>query len=310
MSCKFPLSGYRARSGPDRVTGRWPVVFNPRDGYVDMPVTVPCGQCIGCRLERARQWAIRCVHEASTHKHNCFLTLTYSPEHLPRSINLETGEIGDGQFASLNKRDIVLFMKRLRKEFGSGIRFLQCGEYGEAYGRPHHHVLLFNFDFPDKRFWRRAGGYNLYRSESLERLWPHGLSEIGSLTFESAAYVARYITKKITGECADEVYSGRLPEFITMSRRPGIGRVWLDRNIDNVYPVDRIYIRPGLLARPPRYYDRIFESIQKEDFLKVRRSRIIKAEKRPKVGGDRLAVEEICLRLRMRQAPRNYERSC
>lgn len=275
-----------------------------------MPVTVPCGQCIGCRLERARQWAVRCVHEASLHEHNCFLTLTYSPEHLPKSINMETGEIAAGDFPSLNKRDIVLFMKSLRKKFGAGIRFLQCGEYGESYGRPHHHVLLFNFDFPDKRFHRRAGGYNLYRSAALESLWTKGLSEIGSLTFESAAYVARYITKKVTGECSDEVYSGRLPEYITMSRRPGIGRLWLDRNINNVYPLDRIYVRPGLLARPPKYYDRIFESLEKEEFSKVRRKRVIKAKSRGDVGGDRLAVEEICLRLRLRQAPRNYERLC
>ncbi|QXP08224.1 MAG: replication initiator protein [Arizlama microvirus] len=316
MSCKFPFTAYRSKSGrnykpgdkPGYPTGAWPLAFKPEDGYADMPVVVPCGHCMACRLERARQWAIRCVHEASMHEHNCFLTLTYRDGSVPRSIDLETGEIAAGDFPSLDKRNIVLFMKRLRKEFGSGIRFLQCGEYGEKYARPHHHVLLFNFKFPDQVFHRRSGGYNLYRSVSLERLWPHGFSEIGSLTFESAAYVARYITKKWFGDDVDEIYQGRLPEYITMSRRPGIGRNWLDANINVVYPVDRLYIRPGLLGRPPKYYDKIFECYDKEEFLKVRRNRLLQASKRPVKGADRLRVEDVCLRLRLRQAPRNYER--
>ena len=145
MPCYHPLQGWRKQGGG--------LTFNLRDGFVDRPVTVSCGQCIGCRLERSRQWAVRCMHEASMHTDNCFVTLTYSDEgiaHLDRCIDPETGEIGAGPLRSLNKRDIQLFMKRLRKRTGAKIRYLQCGEYGSKTQRPHHHVLLFGFDFSDK----------------------------------------------------------------------------------------------------------------------------------------------------------------
>ena len=145
---------------------------------------------------------------------NCFVTLTYNDEHLPAN-------------GSLNKRDITLFLKRLRKRYGKGIRYYQCGEYGELLSRPHHHAILFNHDFEDKQLWSVRGGVRLYRSASLEQLWPYGYSTIGDVTFESAAYVARYVVKKITGEREGEHYRGKMPEFATMSRRPGIGRGWL-----------------------------------------------------------------------------------
>ena len=130
MACYHPMTAYRSRAGRDPKTGKWPVVFNITQGYADMEVSVACGQCIGCRLERSRQWAIRCVHEASLHPINCFITLTYSPEHEHRLYvpypDLETGEVIGNQL-SLRKDDFVLFMKRLRKKFGEGIRFFHCG---------------------------------------------------------------------------------------------------------------------------------------------------------------------------------------
>ena len=114
---------------------------------------------------------------------NCFITLTYSNQHIP----------ADG---SLDVRVFQKFMKRLRKRFGDGIRFYHCGEYGSLLGRPHYHACLFNFDFPDKYLWKENNGQKLYRSPSLEELWPYGYSSIGTVTFESAAYVARYILKR------------------------------------------------------------------------------------------------------------------
>lgn len=272
MPCYHPMDAWRKHGGG--------ITFNRRDGFVDRPLKIPCGQCIGCRLERSRQWAVRCVHEASLHEKNCFLTLTYDDEHLaclPRGVDRETGEIGAGAF-SLNKQDICLFMKRLRKKFGVGIRFLQCGEYGSLHGRPHHHVLLFGHQFDDLELLpgRRPGGVRLYRSAQLEKLWPFGFSAVGELTFESAAYVARYVTKKITGDAADDHYLGRLPEYITMSRRPGIAHDWIQNNLDDVYPNDRIYIRAGKVARPPKYYDKIYD-LQKKDFWRIRLIRQLKA---------------------------------
>ena len=92
---------YRGRTRSQN--GKFPIVFTPKDGYYDMPIQVPCGQCAGRRLDQSKQWALRCVHEAQVHDENCFITLTYNNENLPK----------DG---SLNKRDFQLFMKRLIKE--------------------------------------------------------------------------------------------------------------------------------------------------------------------------------------------------
>lgn len=234
-----------------------------------MPVTLPCGQCVGCRLERSRQWAMRCYHEASLFEHNCFITLTFNSQHLPEDMSLDV-------------RDWQLFMKKLRKKYGSGIRFFHCGEYGSHKGRPHYHACLFNFDFPDKKLWQIKNGYPLYRSPSLEELWPYGYSTIGEVTFESAAYVARYIMKKITGEAAEEHYQyvdpetgeifDRKPEYTTMSRRPGIGKKWFEQFASDVYPSDFVVVN-GKKLKPPKYYDGLFEVEDPDAFNKIKGER-------------------------------------
>ena len=184
-----------------------------------VPMKLPCGRCVGCRLERSKQWAIRCVHESQLYKDNCFITLTFDNDHLDED-------------SSLQLRDFQLFMKRLRKQFvppnpyeeGSieyddfqqshAIRFFHCGEYGELNKRPHHHAIIFNFDFDDKYLWKR-GTNPLWRSPTLEKLWPYGMSSIGKVTFESAAYVARYVMKKVNGELADEHYANEFGFFVS-----------------------------------------------------------------------------------------------
>lgn len=283
MTCYHPITGWRSRDGRNPVSGLWPIVFKKSDGYTDLEVTVPCGRCIGCRLEKSRQWAIRCSHEASLHKENCFLTLTYDNYHCPP----------DG---SLNLTDIQLFMKRLRRRFSDKkIRFFQCGEYGELHQRPHHHAILFGFDFPDKELCEIAeGGFPLYSSRILSCLWPFGLHRIGGVSFESAAYVARYVMKKITGDEAEEHYQGRIPEFITMSRRPGIAHDWLLKYKDDVYPHDYVVIRDGIKCKPPSYYDKIFDKIQDEYSLnKIKNIRKKEAIKNPDFNNPRrLLVKE------------------
>lgn len=246
MVCYHPITAWRSLEGRG-ANGKWPLVFNKRDGYCDLEVQVPCGQCIGCRLERSRQWAVRCVHEASLYPRNCFITLTYDDAHLPG--------------ISLVPRDYVLFMKRLRKMFGPGIRFFHCGEYGSLNLRPHHHAILFNFDFEDKELWSVRSGVRLYRSPALESLWPFGFSTIGDVTFESAAYVARYVLKKVTGSDAQDHYKGRVPEYVTMSRKPGIAYNWFRRYSSDIYPNDYVVIRGGVKCKPPRYYDNLYDNI-------------------------------------------------
>lgn len=243
MSCYHPVKGYRAeRPGP---SGRRQIVFSPRKGFVDLPMEVPCGSCIGCRLDRAKEWAVRCVHEASLHKESCFLTLTYADENLP-----------DG--GSLNPRNFVLFMKRLRKKFGR-VRFFQCGEYGAALGRPHHHCIIFGWRPTDLSLWKRKGNVKLFRSKAIEELWPHGFVTVGDVSYESAAYIARYILKKVGGPGAEDHYQGKHPEYITMSRRPGIGKNWIDKFSDEVYKKDTLVYGLGRLTKPPRYYDKQLE---------------------------------------------------
>ena len=308
MACFNPLVAFRGKIR-NAVSGKTPVVFSARDAAdPDDPLKLPCGQCIGCRLERSRQWAVRCVHEASLYERNCFITLTFAPEHLPKS-------------GSLDKRDFQLFMKRLRKKHGPGVRYFHCGEYGEKNFRPHYHACLFNFDFSDRELWTVRGPSDeqvrLYTSKDLSELWPFGFSTIGDVTFESAAYVARYITKKITGEAAashyeradavtGEVFSV-LPEYTTMSRRPGIGRGWLDKYTTDVYPHDRVILR-GQEFRPPKYYDAIFQVDNPgvmDDVKESRKKRAVAFAKDGTFG--RLRVREQLQYLRFKTLKRGLE---
>lgn len=295
MPCYRPIEAYRSREGRNK-NGRWPIVFNVTAGWKDFPITVPCGQCIGCRLDRSRQWAIRCVHEAQLHEDNSFITLTYDDDHLPEGNTLV-------------KKDYVDFMKRLRKRYEDDhkIRFFHCGEYGENFQRPHHHACLFGHDFEDKRLLRVKGGVRLYTSEILRELWPFGYNTIGEVTFDSAAYVARYITKKVTGEGAEEYYGDREPEYITMSRRPGIGNDWFSKYKNDILESDRVFVKPGVLARPARFYDKIYERMDKDAFevLKSRRKKL--ASENTDNSRERLEVKERLQNLKFKQIKRSYE---
>ncbi|WP_370860083.1 rolling circle replication-associated protein [Phascolarctobacterium faecium] len=296
MTCYRPLMAWRNPNAINPETGKSAILFSPPENWRDCePIKVPCGQCVGCRLERSRQWAMRCVHEASLYDDNCFITLTFDDEHIAR----------DG---SLHLEDFQKFMKRLRKKFGEGIRFFHCGEYGTLNQRPHHHSILFNFDFPDKELWSVRDNVKLYRSSSLERLWPYGFSTIGDVSFESAAYVARYCLKKVTGSVAESHYQGRKPEYTTMSRRPGIGREWFLKYKNDIFPNDKCVIRGNLVCRPPRYYDKIYDSIDPVSFEKIRSKRKIEALKQSQIlDYTRLNVKEKVKKLKLKQLPRPIE---
>lgn len=203
-----------------------------------------CGNCIGCRLERSREQAMRCMHESFLHDDNCFVTLTY------RELELPHGESGP----ILVPRDLELFWKRLRKEFGNGIRYYACGEYGERTHRPHYHACIFGLDFEDKTYEDTKGDFDYYHSDTLDRIWGYGRCIIGDVSFESAAYVARYITAKKTGPLKkfdDDM--GITPEFVRMSRRPGLGAGWFEKFKSDIFPHGGILVR-GKRSRPPRYY--------------------------------------------------------
>nr|WAE43298.1 MAG: replication initiator protein [Microviridae sp.] len=292
MPCYYPLNGYVSRTPNEN--GKYPIVFNTQEGWIDRKVQLPCGRCIGCRLERSRQWAVRCVHEASMWKENCFITLTFNDYNLPSN-------------GSLDVKIFQKFMKRLRKEFGTGIRYFHCGEYGDSLKRPHYHACLFNFDFGDKKLWAIRDNVKLYRSESLEYLWPFGFSTIGDVTFESAAYVARYCTKKVNGKRAESHYKGLKPEYITMSRRPGIGSTWFNKWVDDVFPEDHVIVR-GIECKPARYYDEKYCLTNEKEFALIKGNRERAARLNPDENrASRLTVREKVVLHNAANLRRSYE---
>lgn len=266
MPCYYPISGYRSRHvNPN---GKRPLVFKLSEALNSDVIEVPCGRCIGCRLEKSRQWAVRIMHEASLHDENSFLTLTYDDDHVPSDFSLDV-------------RDYQLFMKRLRKSiYPKKVRFFHCGEYGEKFGRPHYHAILFGHNFHDRKHFKNStsDGSPLFSSEELDNLWDQGHCLIGEVTFESAAYVARYVTKKVTGDRAEDHYQGRTPEYVTMSRRPGIGRGWLEKYSGDVYPSDEVVVR-GNVCKPPRFYDKYLQDTNPELYESIIERRTQQAKK-------------------------------
>ena len=238
------------------------------------------------------------------HDENSFITLTYDDDNLP----------WDG---SLNKKHLQDFMKRLRWHFRhKTIRFFACGEYGEQLNRPHYHALLFNHDFQDKTLWSETDGIRLWISEGLGELWPFGFSTIGNVTWDTAAYCARYVTKKKTGEEAKDHYWKMLatdlevqlePEYATMSTKPGIGKTWFDEYQDDCYPSDYITSK-GKKLRVPRYYDTLLAAHNELDLKHIKENRRRKAqywahECTPK----RLADREACAKARLNTLNRPLE---
>lgn len=254
MACFSPVIRYQLADGSTTSVER---------GDVVRTLVVPCRGCIGCRLDYARDWSTRCLHESQMHKLNDFITLSYSDEHLPKG-------------GVLNYRDFQLFMKRVRFEVGP-VRFYMCGEYGEQTMRPHYHALIFGHMFEGRKKWtRNAQGQWLYRSAQLERLWPFGQSLAGAVTKQSCGYVARYVMKKLGGALATERYSRTDPEtgeiyqlptpFCKMSLRPGIGEAWFRKYGYQVYDRDYVIVS-GQKVKPPAYYEKLHDRYLDEVIL-------------------------------------------
>ncbi len=239
------------------------------------------------------------------HEDNSFITLTFNDEHIPDDRSL----------------DIVVFqkfMKRLRRRLSPIlIRFYACGEYGEIYGRPHYHACVFGYAFPDKRPWKESNGITIYRSALLEDVWPFGYSSIGDVSFQSAAYVARYLLKKINGPDAGDHYeyinpeTGEIrqlkPEYTNMSRRPGIGSTFLDKFMSDIYPSDFVVINNKKM-RPPRFYDAKFELFSPKEHAQIKGKRKRDAIKNQDDNTpERLAVKMSVQKSKLKHLPRKVE---
>lgn len=296
MPCYYPIVAYRTDAGE--------IVFTERAKRAGDTITLPCGRCIGCRLERSRQWAVRCMHEAKLYDANVFITLTYDDDHLPPD-------------RSLLYPDFQKFMKRLRRRFStSTVRFYMCGEYGEGvHKRPHYHACVFNCHFPDKLYFSSDGDSELFTSDILTELWGKGFALVGNLTFQSAAYVARYCLKKVTGVNAAKHYEvidedtgeirQRVPEFARMSLKPGIGGDWIKQFMPDCYPKGEVVVN-GKAAKAPRYYDKKFKETDDTDRYQLmmearaRTARQSFAEQ----SDHRLAVKEVVTEARLAQFKR------
>lgn len=256
MVCTAPISAWPA--SPDVKDKR--IVFTPHRSYQGARAKlIPCGQCLSCRLTKAQNWATRIHHEASMYEDNSFLTLTYSDENLPLD-------------RSVSKAEFDLFIRRLIEHRGP-TRYFACGEYGDNTQRPHYHAIIFGEAWPDRFLWKRTPQGNLlFRSPTLEEIWGKGHCLIGDVTLTSAEYVARYTIKKVNGDRRESyLYRGELnpvtgempwlaaEDFITMSRSPGIGTIWLQQFYRDVFPSDFVVIDGRKRAVPPFYLRKIDE---------------------------------------------------
>ena len=261
--------------------------------YISDFIEIPCGKCIGCRLDYSRDWANRMMLEASYHEQNYFITLTYDDLHVPKSYYPcpETGEAIPS--LTLSKRDVQLFLKRLRKLTGQKFRYYLCGEYGSTTHRPHYHLIVFGLELDDLQPLKTSDGWHYYTSATIDRAWSIydrkldtsssiGYSMVTSVCWETCAYVARYVTKKLNGSAAEfyETFN-ILPEFCLMSRRPGIARQYFEDNTSDILKYQKIILpskEKSFQFRPPRYYDRLLDIDYPDEMSDIREIRKRTAE--------------------------------
>lgn len=310
MACYHPLKAfYRINDN-----GKKDIVFvKTKDDIVGYdssgnvygtPIDIPCGQCVGCRLEYSRQWAVRCVLESMQYKDNYFVTLTYNDEFLPKQENMRidksTGEVvGSFISSSLVPDELTKFMKDLRRYFEhhlnfTGIRFFACGEYGPKHMRPHFHIILFNCPIPDLEFFKNSfNGDTYWTSELLERIWSvkvghdssgkpiyksKGYVCVASCNYNTCSYVARYMLKKQKGLNSDYYFNlGLYPPFTRCSRMPGIAKSYYDKNSEKIYMYDQLCFTgaDGVAkkVRPPKYFDRLYDIESPDDLKRIKEKR-------------------------------------
>lgn len=313
MPCNKPYTVYKSRHKKTK-RGKPAIEFNKKDGVPGTEFQVKCGSCYGCRLEHSRTWAFRNMHEAQMHDHNQFITFTYNDDNLPHH-------------QSLHKPDLQKFFKRLRKS--KNIRYYACGEYGDKNDRPHYHAIIFGLELTDLVYHKTENNFKLFTSKTIAKLWKHGAHYIGeSVTFESCAYVSRYIMKKWKARSAYELEKhyeridkatglvrNLLPEFQTMSRRPGIGFSYYKKFASDIYQIGtdgKVISRGNISCKSPTYYDYLFEQESTETQKRldtIKEIRRQKAEDRAEENTPaRLKTKEHIAQIRAtKQLPRNLK---
>ena len=252
---------------------------------------IPCGKCIGCRLDYSKEWANRAYLESTLYPDaNWFVTLTYEDPFLTikdefTDKNGFTWTIENNERATLVPEELHRFLNTFRqimlREYGvKGIRFMACGEYGEQNLRPHYHIILLNCPIPEETFYnpRIKRGFFYYQNKIIERAWTKGISNISEASWNCISYTARYITKKVNGNAEADIYyaNGIIQEFFRMSRDPGIGKPYYDLHKDEIYKDDRIMISnlSGVhYEKPPKYFDDLFKEEYPERWKEIQQKR-------------------------------------
>lgn len=280
MSCYHPIEAWDYTDqldlfGPRQISMKGPHDLDDRKKMIRQGrrLLLPCRKCVGCRLDKSREWANRVVMEQLYHQESWFLTLTYDDEHLPPAYPVDpaTGEILSVH-ATLVKDDLQKFFKRLRKNSKQELRYFASGEYGSQTYRPHYHCLIFGLHLDDlKPIKQNFSGDQYYISDFISKCWPFGIHILGQVTWNSAAYVARYTMKKATHGYTKEYYekAGIQSEFQTMSLRPAIGRRFYDDHPDlfeySTFNVTTMY--GGLKMSPPEYFRKLHKKDRPLDVL-------------------------------------------
>jgi len=269
VTCLSPVTVWRSKGSPNPKTGLRAIVFNVKNGNTEDSLKIPCGHCLGCTLDRAKAWAIRCLHESKMHEQNAFITLTYDDENLPPG-------------GKLVYEDFQKFIRALRKKnFNprTGDReplgYFVTGEYGERTKRPHWHAILFNWRPPQTL--RRSGGQivtdvafkystergdRVYTSQTLSETWNKGLAEFGDVTFHSAGYCARYAAKKLVHGDDGHEYE----PISKKSSKHAIGKKFLEKYWKDVFTHGYIILEDGSQTGVPRYYEKWLKEHRPDDW--------------------------------------------
>lgn len=306
MSCLHPLRAWRNNfSLLDTRKRGAPFFKDPGPHALRMgsvkPCPLPCGRCLGCRLDYSRQWAMRGVCELQMNERSCFVTMTYRDGCLPK--------VSKHGAATLRKSHYQKFFRALRRR-GYKFTYMVAGEYGEKLGRPHFHVIFFGEDFKKDSYpapFKQSPDFPLYSSKILDDLWKKGHVVVGDVSFQSIQYVAGYITKKVTGSKAAAHYQGRLPEFMQASLKSPIGRSWLEKYMSDVFPRDE-FVFKGKVMSPPKYFRKVYAQKfpDKALDLSVKRE-IFMDDNRDKFSAEDLEAKEIILLSQFKKRLRKLE---
>ena len=275
MPCDFPIRAYETPEG---------LKFKPPREHSGVWIPLPCRKCIGCGIDRKRDWSVRGIHEAQMHHESQFLTLTYDDQNVPDGHNLD--------FQHLTE-----FWREIRRDAPEAIRYMAAGEYGGQTSRPHFHAIAFGLAAPDRQVWGRNNrGEMLYTAESIQKYWPHGRVVVADVTYETCGYVAGYMLKDTRTMDKDKsrpytvidsktgIETERVKPKGRYSTRPGIGASWFEKYHGDCFPKGNVHIIKNGKAQTvpvPEYYWRLLERMDPQMYadLKAERQEVAKSDK-------------------------------